>query len=220
MKQGIFISGILLVSVMTGCNKDPLMITGSGTIISKVVPADDFSSIELTNSASVELIKGTDPEVKVQDYENILQYLEVKVVRDNLVIKTSPNIILFNSRATVYATTPDDISGLTLTGSGNIRIKSSFDNISEVIIPGSGNITAEQPGQSNDLMVQIIGSGSLNFGLIQCNTVTCTISGSGDATVWADNTLNVTITGSGNLYYYGNPTVNKTTTGSGNVIKL
>lgn len=32
MKQGILFTGILFLSVMTGCNKDNLTVTGSGNI--------------------------------------------------------------------------------------------------------------------------------------------------------------------------------------------
>lgn len=47
-----------------------------------------------------------------------------------------------------------------------------------------------------------------------------TISGSGDAGVWATAKLDVTISGSGTLSYYGSPAVSSSISGSGKVKSL
>jgi len=48
-------------------------------------------------------------------------------------------------------------------------------------------------------------------------TAGITISGAGNATVWAKTSLNVTISGTGSVRYYGSPNVSREVSGLGSV---
>ena len=215
-------------------------ITGSGNIVSESRTVTDFNSIDIVSSADAEIVKGDAYSVEVSDYENIIQYLSLKVVDHRLTISIEPStIILNNSKAKVMITMPDTLKSLSITGSGDVKIKSAFKDIEQMIITGSGSIEAAQPldirnvevtvlgsgnisakGNAESVKALISGSGDINLSDLIANDADCTITGSGNIDVKVTNELKAKITGSGNINYYGNPaTVSSNIMGNGDVIK-
>lgn len=215
-------------------------ITGSGNIVSENRTVTDFNSVEVASSTDVEIIEGDTYSVEVSDYENIIQYLSLKVVDHKLIIYIDPSTtMLTNSKAKVMITMPDTLKSLSITGSGNIKINSAFKDIKQMSISGSGNIDATQrlgigdfeaiihgsgnisaKGNAERIKAVISGSGDIDLSDLQAYNADCTISGSGNIDVYVNNELKAKITGSGDINYYGNPkTVNSNTDGSGDVIK-
>ena len=119
--------------------------TGEGDIITEIRPVSNFKSIDLLTSADVEVVKGDIFKVEVSDYENIVQYVTLKVISHNLVISISPlNSGLLNSKAKIMITMPDSLSSVSNAGSGNVVLNSSFKDLELFIITGSGNIHASK----------------------------------------------------------------------------
>lgn len=215
-------------------------ITGSGNIVSENRTVTDFNSVEVASSADVEIIEGDTYSVEVSDYENIIQYLSLKVVDHKLIIYVDPSTtILTNSKAKVMITMPDTLKSLSIIGSGDIKINSAFKDIEQMSISGSGNIDAtlrleirnleatilgsgniSAKGNAESVKAVISGSGDIDLSDLQAYNADCTISGSGNIDVYVNNELKAKIIGSGDINYYGNPkTVNSNTDGSGDVIK-
>lgn len=224
----------LLSFMFTSCT-NLFGISGSGEIVTETRSVSDFKSIDLLTSADVEIVKGDSFKVEVSDYENIVQYLSLKVVAHNLIISVSPiTTVLTNSKAKVMITMPDSLTSVSIAGSGDVVLNSAFKDLEVFIITGSGSINATKALTINKMTASILGSGSIaakgnvetlttlisgsgniNFSNLISKTANCTTTGSGNTYVNATNTLKANITGSGNIVYAGSPTVTSNISGSG-----
>ncbi len=239
----IYLGLLLSISslVLSGCDEGDFAfgkhITGTGSIISKMRTFSKFDEIEIANNSDVEIYKGNELSVEVSDYENIIKYTQASVEGTRLIIKNEPeNINISNSRSKVIIHTPVALHILHISGSGNIVLKDAFNELNKISVTGSGAIEAEQPcqlnklnasitgsgdiqfkGTANDIILHISGSGDMRFSEVKASNVTCSISGSGDASVFATATLEAHISGSGDIEYFGHPTVNSSVSGSGEV---
>jgi len=102
-----------------------------------------------------------------------------------------------------------------ITGSGSCSLKANAQKIDNEIT-GSGEINLL--GNIINQIIEITGSGQYFAFDCVSESSDISISGSGDAQVFASKTLNVEITGSGNVLYKGEPIINQTITGSGDLI--
>lgn len=224
--------------LFNSCITDWFGVTGKGSLLTETRTATDFHSINLMTAANVDIVKGTAYKVEVQDYENLVKYISVKVVDHNLVISNDPiYTLLINSKAKVTVTMPDSLTAVTLTGAGDINLNSAFKDVNTMLLTGSGNIVANEPlnvstltasvlgsgnitasGTAQTMTGLISGSGNINFINLAVTNANCNITGSGNISVHAISTLKATITGAGNVFYTGSPTIDKTITGVGQVI--
>ena len=83
-------------------------------------------------------------------------------------------------------------------------------------ISGSGETTVS--GFCNSQPVNISGSGNFHGFNFMTDDASVTISGSGNAEVYANNSLDVNISGSGSVYYKGFPAITVHISGSGGVV--
>jgi len=210
---------------------------GEGPITSEECIVSDFSAIELLSSADVEISRGDSFRVVLSDYENLLDYWDIKVVNNTLLIQTKPYTSLITSRAKVSIVMPDELEEVILPGSGNVLIKSAFANLERAVIGGSGNINSTATTNYSTLSLRIAGSGNITLKgtAEEVSTITvgsgrmylsklavqkanCLIAGSGSVYMNVERTLNATISGSGNIYYTGRPEITISDNGSGNLI--
>ncbi|MDD4971209.1 MAG: DUF2807 domain-containing protein [Paludibacter sp.] len=223
----------------TSCFLDLNAISGSGSIVTENRTATDFTSIELQTAADVEIVKGNTYKVSVSDYENIIQYLNVEVVNNRLIIKKNPlTVNLWNSKAKVVVTMPDPLYSLKLAGSGTLKVNSAFNDLEFLLLTGSGNVdlkcncqldkleaTISGSGNMNatgtvqDLYTKISGSGNIRFSNMKATNATCTLSGSGNMYVYIEDKLEAFLSGSGDIVYSGSPSVNSNLSGSGHIYK-
>ena len=240
-KTNIFILLFTSLSLFsfTSCVSDWFGVTGKGNIVTESRTATDFQSIQLLTSANVTIVKDTMFKIEVEDYENIVKYISVKVVSNNLVISIDPiSTLLIKSEAKVRITMPDSLIGLTVAGSGHNDVDTTFKDIQTLLITGSGDINLNKAetlsnltativgsgnimanGTANTLTCVTTGSGNMNLAELVSKEAKCTINGSGNMYINATKTLNVIITGSGKIEYSGNPTVTKDITGSGSLVQ-
>lgn len=229
----------VLPLLFVSCISDWHAISGNGAIFSESMSVPNFESIELQSAADLVIVKGGTFSVNVSDYENLLQYLTVKVVDNRLVIKKEPETVnLWNSKAKVIVTMPDSLYAVTLAGSGEIRIDPAFSKLQSLMLYGSGSILIEDycsldkleaqitgsgniraKGSVNNLTTQISGSGDMLFSDLEAYDAKCTLTGSGNIYISVENELDAYLSGSGDVIYYGNPTVNSYASGSGKVYK-
>lgn len=235
----LFIVLAVLPFLFTSCISDWHAISGNGAIVSESRSAANFESVELQSAADLVIVKGNTFSVNVSDYENLLQYLTVKVIDNRLVIKKEPETVnLWNSKARVIVTMPDSLYAVTLAGSGEIRVDPAFSKLQSLMLYGSGSILIEDycsldkleaqitgsgniraKGSVNNLTTRISGSGDMLFSDLEAYDAKCTLTGSGNMYLSVENELDVYLSGSGDVIYYGNPTVNSYASGSGKVYK-
>jgi hypothetical protein len=233
----------LLASACCGCPSlvDVGAIRGSGNVITRAWQVSDFDRVSLSGSGRVVITQGDDESLTVEADDNLMQYIKAEVQDRTLVLglTDTPRFgTIRPSRTIRYNVNLDKVSGLTISGSGDIEAEDlSAENLG-ITISGSGDLeigllTAEaldvQLTGSGDVDlagyvleqdVKITGSGKYRAGDLESQRAQVRVSGSGDATVWAADTLDIRVTGSGDVEYYGTPQVAQRVTGSGRVRDL
>ena len=91
-------------------------------------------------------------------------------------------------------------------------------NLLDIAIRGSA--TATVSGRADSLALEVSGSGSIDTTKLEAKDVRVTVSGSGNADVYAQDLLVANISGSGDVRYAGKPRIRKTVSGAGSIEQL
>jgi len=236
-KHLLFVAFVSITSLMS-CDIGGETVDGNGILKSEVRSVGEMTKIKLVGQLDVFVMQGS-PGIKVEGDENILPYVETRVDNGWLEIKTKEHVnIQSHNPVKVYVTTRG-ISDLKVAGSGNITCDKKFSsgNNMSFSITGSGNITADInapavdaditgsgnlyiKGETRNADISVTGSGNYESPNLKAENAAVKISGSGNASLFADMDLKATITGSGDIKYSGNAEVEKHIAGSGSVIKV
>ncbi|MEM9953352.1 MAG: head GIN domain-containing protein [Chloroflexota bacterium] len=108
-----------------------------------------------------------------------------------------------------------DTLNISVSGSGNVTINDLEAASVEVSLSGSGNVILG--GETQDLDVSVSGSGNAVALELEATIASATIRGSGTAQVNVSDSLTGSISGSGNLIYRGNADVDVNVSGSGEI---
>ena len=191
---------------------------GSGQLASESRPVTGFTKVELSGTGELTIEKTGTESLAISAEDNLLPLLTSEVSGDTLVLGTKRNTEIVTTKPINYALTVKDLTGLTLSGSGNIRVSNLSTTRLTTKISGSGTITAS--GTADDQDLDISGSGRYQADQLASKTVNAGISGSGTASVLVSDALDVRISGSGTLTYTGDPTrLTQDVSGSGKLIK-
>lgn len=225
---------IALISVMfQACNQDEICERGEGDRVEMLLSLNSFNSLELKGSSKVYITQGPVQEVKVTGQPNIISLLRTDVYNETWVIDFR-RCTRRHKELEIYITIPD-IKKLKITGSGDIIGKNPINSQNFAAeVSGSGNIVAEVysaittskvtgsgdialKGESDTQTVSITGSGKIKNFDLETQKTDVSISGSGDAEVFAEQELKAKISGSGSVRYKGTPAVSTHISGSGSV---
>lgn len=181
-----------------GDNSSSSKIVGTGEMVEQTIPLSDFSKLELTGAATINISKGTSQLVKITAQQNILDILKHQVVNGSLIVGYGEQTSVETSKGIMIdITTPNAITNVSLTGAGKLNIAGDKQETFSAVITGAGEINAYD---------------------LEVGTFSINISGAGSCKTKVTNKLNVVISGAGSVVYKGNPTVNKTIAGIGVVI--
>ena len=229
---------LLLVAVimLPSCRK----VIGHGPVISENRSLSGFTSINFGVPGDLFYTQDSVYKIEIQAQENIVREIETYLVGNELKIRAHDHVTLRSSEDIRINISAPSITGLSLSGSGNLKVLHAYRCInSRLVVSGSGNMTINQLETDNidanvsgsgELMVfnglakhvdtDISGSGRIDLLGIVAKTARTQISGSGSVKLHVTDELNSKITGSGSVYYKGNPVVNSTVSGSGRVTRL
>ncbi len=236
MKKLLLIPSLALLS-LAACNMN--RVKGNGHVVSKNFSEKGFKDIDVESALTVYLKQGPDYSVRIDAEDNILELMQVRIAGDELKIGYKDNI---NAQPTkdikVYITAPDfrnlEASGacniisqgslrgnaiaLSLSGASNSELEVETNKF-EVDASGASEISLK--GKTAYLSVEGSGSTEIHgFPLLSEHTKV-SISGSGEAEVYASQSLEVEISGAGDIKYKGNPaTINKDVSGAGSITQV
>lgn len=212
----IFLLPLALSLLLTGCIKE--FVTGSGTILTENrAISGTIKSIQVKGSIDVQLKQGDSTQVKVKDYENLLLYLDTRLVGTTLIIDYNDAWVT-HSAGEVTVTVPQ-ISDVEVSGSSDISTVGNF-NFDDLRIDISGSSDLFLAGSAKNMNIKISGSGDIRAFEMPADTAKISISGSGSGQLNVKKLLDVNISGSGDLIYKGDPSVSSRVTGSGKVRKF
>lgn len=187
--------------------KKALSLLFTGLIISTIALAQTtqnrqvagFSSIASAGSFNVHVkIDGTES-LKITGDEDVINDIETTVSNGKLKIGTKDKISwkLFNNKNIDIYITAKSLSGLSSSGSGNIKLDGNLTGNAEIRASGSGSINAAV--NANDLQIALSGSGNVTS-TISTKELTASVSGSGGMSLSGNVTsANIKVSGSGNL---------------------
>jgi hypothetical protein len=204
---------IHVLVVLAGCHWTG--VPGSGNAKTEVRNVPAFSAIDITGPIDAEIAVGPESRVEITGDDNIVPLITSDVHGDRLDIGARENVrpsVHLAARITVPR-----LTGLGLTGSGDVTAHGVRGDHLGVTLTGSGTIRAD--GTAHEAQVDLTGSGKVALDQLAAETATVSVSGSGDVAVAASKQLDVSITGSGDVTYRGDPELKKRITGSGSVTR-
>jgi hypothetical protein len=210
---------MLLVAVFVvgkrSCHFNGFGVRGSGPTKTESRSVSDFHAINHDISGDVELSIG-DYKVEVKAQENLLPLIKTVVENGTLKIYFDESVS-YSEDVKIFVTAPA-IDALSLGGSGEIRVLSPIQSDKMLVnLGGSGTVIIPQ-GTFNTLDCSIVGSGEIQVAG-KSNTATFGVSGSGEiaANDMEINTLNTDISGSGNISAHVVQLLKADVSGSGEV---
>lgn len=209
---------ILIGFFFIGCTKDRLTASGDKTTDTRF--PGEFTGINTSGSNSIHISYGTEFKVELKGSNNLIPYFKTDVINNTLYLGYERASIQHDD-IEAYVTLPL-LKKVTISGTGKINLQGAFPNANElkVSISGSGSVTAQDVFESEEVLVNISGSGKADLEKISSQEAEVDISGSGDARLKVQDKLKARISGSGKVYYTGNPEVDADVSGSGKVIKF
>jgi hypothetical protein len=216
-------------------NTNSNSITGSGNVITKTVNTQPYKTINVSGSMEVFLEKGTEGKISIAAEDNVMDRIVVESDGETLTISMKSNTSLYNTKKIKITVPFEELSEVSLKGSGNVEGKDLLKTNSLALnVQGSGNIKAsievttliarlngsgdiKISGKVTDVDVKTTGSGNFEGKELISENAQISISGSGDSTIFAKTMLKARIQGSGSVFYGGNPTSDFKVRGSGKV---
>ena len=173
--QIIFLSAITitLFSIVSCIN----CVEPKGEITTEKTKLDNFTKIEISIPANIKIITGDSAKISISSYESYLSAITTTVKRGKLILK-GDICMADNSEVDIIITLPE---------------------LSEISISGSANAFSETPIRTDDLTIEVSGSGNISLNVF-ANTIDSDISGSGTININGTcQKLTVDIAGSGDF---------------------
>jgi hypothetical protein len=214
-------------------------IKGNGKLVTQNRSVGNFDELSAGGSFEITLVNGKEGEMTITADENLMEYIETEVDGGILKIRWKKNYNISTSNTTEIKLAVEQISGVTLSGSGGIESEkqlvsenfqvtvsgsSDVDLDLEVTnlklaISGSGNMDLN--GKTNHMEASISGSGEIDAKDLDSKTAELSVSGSGDIKLRVSEQLKARVSGSGDIEYSGNPKIEDVkVSGSGEVKKV
>jgi len=169
----IFLLAITLVlfSIVSCIN----CVEPQGEITTENIKLDNFSKISVSIPANIKIVTGDSAKISISSYESYISAIKTTVRRNRLKLE-------------------GDICNAT---NDEVNIIITLPELSEVSISGSADVFSETPIKTDDLSLEISGSGNISLNVF-ANTIKNGISGSGNININGTcQKLTVDIAGSG-----------------------
>jgi len=192
-----------MAALLAGCYAHGRL-WGSGVIVREERKVPEFDRIHVMGSMDVDALVGHQQKVVVSADDNLIADVVTEVDGDVLVVKMEPGSYHFSGPVKVRLCTPD-LREVTISGSGDARVRNMAGSSLRLAISGSGDIHAE--GDVERLEAKISGSGDMRLGDLRARAAKVKISGSGDMHLWVTDELEGSVYGSGDVRVHGTPAV-------------
>ena len=227
---------LLLVAIftVTACGS----VKGSGDLVTETRQVKNFDRIDLSGSGEVVVTQGGSESLSIETDDNVMKYVKAEVEGGTLKLGFKNGVNFISPTRLVFTVSVDDLTGLAISGSGDVEANRLETDRLEADVSGSGDIQITDlnagdvkveisgsgevylDGQATDQDINISGSGKYLAEDVCSESVRVSISSSGGATICATGTLDSNISGSGSVNYYGKPSVNSSVSGSGSLNSL
>jgi hypothetical protein len=220
MIQKIKLIGILMLSllVITACVATS--IEGSGNVVTETRDIDGpVTEISMSGIGTASVTVGEELSVTVETDDNVQEYVSTTVNDGilNLRIDTAPGAALNPTDGIEYTVTLPELNRLDIRGVTRASVSGVSSETLEVSV--SGTATATVSGETDDLTVDVTGTGNFRGFDLTSTTATVNVSGATTAQVRVTDSLTADASGTSTVIYQGDPeNVETETGGTGEVI--
>jgi hypothetical protein len=159
-------------------------VKGEGTVISKTFEdLKDFDKIEINGQADVNFTQSSVFEVTVRTQENVLDYLDYKVVGTTLVIETINHRPVRADKYDLVIQAPA-LKRIEVNGAADFDIPAglrSEDDL-KIIVNGAGDLTFDSI-RCKDLTIEVNGAADADLTAIEVGQLKVEVNGAGDANI-------------------------------------
>jgi carbon monoxide dehydrogenase subunit G len=208
-----------LISILSiSCTKE--RISADGNIMTEVRNPGTFIGVHSSGSNPITITYGTEYKVEIKGSGNLIPRYKTQIFNGTLNLGYE-FVRIGKDDIEVFVTMPA-LNHASMSGSGKLNINGIFPAQAQFRLTISGSSDTKVNGEmlSDDVNVNISGSGDADLEKIQAKTGDVRISGSGDTRLSVQNLLKARISGSGKVFYTGNAAVDSEISGSGTVVKF
>ena len=221
-KLNILLPFFLLILGLQSCGFDANAIKGDGNVISVEEKLDAFSEIDASGMFKIFLVRGDEPNIRIETDQNIHEYISFSVKRNKLTLEMESNHVYRPTRLHVFITTDKldiiNLSGassleadytlaseellLHISGAGDIELDVDVDKLMTKV-SGAGSIGITGSADEHD--VTLSGAASMKCVDLITRITTIKLSGAGSADIFATEMLDANLSGVGSIRYAGEP---------------
>ena len=158
---------------------------------------------------------GAKQRVEVRGDDNIVPEVQTIVTDGELELKIDQWLVRpkINTTIEVWVASLSEIS---VSGAADMTVDGLHGERFELAVSGASTSTLS--GAIGTFEVTSSGANTLDARELQAKTVEISVSGAGDANVWASERVDASVSGAGNVIYHGNPPdVEEDVSGAGSV---
>jgi hypothetical protein len=203
MTRNQFLGAIVFAAVCTSSSA----IAG---VMSRNYDLPNFSRIEAGGSIKFEIVADQPQAVSITAEESVLNNLNVRVIEDTLEIDKKDSTWQWpwqSSEVTLKISVPT-LNSIDFSGAAKGQVAKINSKEFEISVSGAAEV--ELSGKTEELIVDLSGSGKIKAIGLESKRVIADVSGAGDIEVFATQLLDADVSGVGSLSYKGSPAVVKT----------
>ena len=173
-----------------------------------------FHAVELAGTMEVEVAVGKGQSVLVSGEADLLSKVST-VVKNGVLVIDTPRDLRRRHHLHVAVTIPD-LSAVSLSGTGAMKISGVSGEHFAIDVSGTGDMTVK--GSTGSLRVNVGGTGQVAARELTAKSANVDVSGTGSATLYVTESLEADVTGTGSIDVHGKPAkVRKSVSGVGSI---
>jgi Putative auto-transporter adhesin, head GIN domain len=212
----ILLSSMIFLATACGISK-----RGSGNIVSETKNVTTFTKVNVSSSIDVDVQQGNETSVVVEADDNLIKYVEVNVINNELKIRMKDMVNLRNATIKVHVVAPqyngfissassEIVSNSVITSTDKITLKASSSSKIEIQLDApyvsadaSSSADIVATGRTRELTAEGSSSASINLSNLRAEVVTVIASSSSDVSVFGSLKINAAANSSGDITYTG-----------------
>jgi hypothetical protein len=198
-----------------------------------------FSIVTLGGLGKLTITQGDDERLSIEAAPEMLEKIRTEVRDDELWLGLRKGSLLaglrLKDRRATFELTMKDISGIRLSGVGDVEADAVRSTRIELTVSGAGRMSVtglaadslvatlsgtgscKVAGRVEEQDVTVSGAGGYEARELESGTTKALVSGAGNIVINVRDTLDATVSGVGNIECHGDPTVFRRVTGVGTI---
>jgi hypothetical protein len=157
-------------------------VRGDGDVTSVTREVEPFDAVELACQGDLFIALGDREELVIRAEKNLLEHITSEVHGRELTLRAERGVNLRPTRPIRYELTVRTLSGIRLTGSGDVVAPHLRSEGMDLALSGSGDLEL-QGLTTGTCDLRITGSGDAEIGRLEADALDLQITGSGDAKI-------------------------------------